>query len=92
MLRPQPKSGQKQFAKTDVCPECKGARLNKEALHFRIHDKNIYQLSTMDISELYYWLMHVERTSGSKQRIIAAEILKEICTRLRCMLDCIIFH
>ena len=47
-----------QFAKTDVCPECKGARLNKEALHFRLHDKNIYELSVMDISELYEWLMH----------------------------------
>ena len=41
-----------QFAKTTVCPECKGARLNKEALHFRIHDKNIYELSCMDINEL----------------------------------------
>ena len=45
-----------QFAKTDVCPDCKGARLNKEALHFRIHDKNIYELATMDISELYDWV------------------------------------
>lgn len=44
-----------QFAKTDVCPECKGARLNKEALHFRLHDKNIYQLASMDINELYDW-------------------------------------
>ena len=76
-----------QFAKTDVCPECKGARLNKEALHFCIHDKNIYQLSTMDISELYDWLMHVEEYLESKQRIIAAEILKEIRTRLKFLLD-----
>ena len=76
-----------QFAKTDVCPECKGARLNKEALHFCIHDKNIYQLSTMDISELYDWLMHVEEHLESKQRIIAAEILKEIRTRLKFLLD-----
>ena len=42
-----------QFARTAVCPECKGARLNQEALHFRIHDKNIYELASMDISELY---------------------------------------
>ena len=41
-----------QFAKTAVCPECHGAKLNKEALSFRIHDKNIYELSTMDINEL----------------------------------------
>ena len=45
-----------QFAKTTVCPECKGARLNKEALHFRIHDKNINELANMDINELYDWL------------------------------------
>ena len=76
-----------QFAKTDVCPECKGARLNKEALHFRIHDKNIYQLATMDISELYAWLQHVEPFLEEKQRLIAAEILKEIRTRLKFLLD-----
>lgn len=76
-----------QFAKTDVCPECKGARLNKEALHFRLHDKNIYELSVMDISELYEWLMHVEEHLDNKQRLIAAEILKEICTRLKFLLD-----
>lgn len=76
-----------QFAKTDVCPECKGARLNKEALHFRLHDKNIYELSVMDISELYEWLMHVEVHLDNKQRLIAAEILKEIRTRLKFLLD-----
>ena len=76
-----------QFAKTDVCPECKGARLNKEALHFRLHDKNIYELSVMYISELYEWLMHVEEHLDNKQRLIAAEILKEIRTRLKFLLD-----
>lgn len=58
-----------QFAKTDVCPDCKGARLNKEALHFRIHDKNIYELATMDISELYDWVCHVEDFLEDKQRL-----------------------
>ena len=76
-----------QFAKTDVCPECKGARLNKEALYFRIHDKNIYQLATMDVSELYEWLLHVEPHLEEKQRRIAEEILKEIRTRLKFLLD-----
>ena len=76
-----------QFAKTDVCPECHGARLNREALSFRIHDKNIYQLAAMDISELYDWLMHVDEFMTSKQRQIAAEILKEIRTRLKFLLD-----
>lgn len=76
-----------QFAKTTVCPECRGARLNKEALHFRIHDKNIYELSCMDISELYDWLMKVDEHLESKQRQIATEILKEIRTRLKFLLD-----
>lgn len=76
-----------QFAKTTVCPECKGARLNKEALHFRIHDKNIYELSCMDINELYDWLMNVEQYLDNKQKQIAVEILKEIRTRLKFLLD-----
>lgn len=76
-----------QFAKTAVCPECGGARLNKEALSFRIWDKNIYQLATMDISELYEWMSHVEEHLAPKERAIAAEILKEIRTRLKFLLD-----
>ena len=76
-----------QFAKTDVCPECKGARLNKEALHFRIHDKNIYELASMDINELYDWLENVEPHLESKQQKIASEILKELRSRLRFLLD-----
>lgn len=76
-----------QFAKTTVCPECKGARLNKEALHFRIHDKNINELANMDINELYAWLMNVDAFLSDKQKKIAAEILKEIRTRLKFLLD-----
>ena len=76
-----------QFAKTDVCPDCKGARLNQEALHFRIHDKNIYELASMDINELYDWLNNVEPHLESKQQKIAAEILKELRSRLRFLLD-----
>ena len=76
-----------QFAKTDVCPECKGMRLNKEALHFRLHDKNIYELASMDINELYEWLQGVEEHLDSKQKVIAQEILKEIRTRLKFLLD-----
>ncbi len=76
-----------QFAKTTVCPECHGAKLNREALSYRIGDKNIFQLSTMDISELYEWACHVEEQLSDKQRLIAAEILKEIRTRLKFLLD-----
>ena len=76
-----------QFAKTDVCPECKGARLNREALHFRIHDKNICELANMDINELYDWLENVEPHLEEKQRKIATEILKELRSRIRFLLD-----
>ena len=76
-----------QFAKVDVCPECQGARLNKEALHFRIYDKNICELANMDISELYDWMEGVESKLESKQQKIATEILKELRSRLRFLLD-----
>lgn len=76
-----------QFAKTDVCPECKGARLNKEALSYKIYDKNIFELSCMDISELYSWLADVDVHLENKQRMIATEILKEIRSRLTFLLD-----
>jgi excinuclease ABC subunit A len=83
-------TGQKwanQFVKVSVCPECEGQRLNKEALHYRLYDKNIAQLAGMDISELYLWLEEVEAHLNEKQRLIAVEILKEIRGRLRFLLD-----
>ncbi len=76
-----------QFSRTAPCPECHGARLNREALSFRIHGKNIYQLSSMDLGELYEWLEDVETHMSERQRAIATEILKEIRTRLRFLLD-----
>lgn len=83
-------SGQKwaeQFLATCVCPECNGQRLKRESLSYRIWEKNIAELSNMDISELRSWfddcLPHLEE----KERKIASEIVKEICTRLDFMLD-----
>lgn len=76
-----------QFAVTKVCPECGGARLNKESLHYKIGGKNIYELSIMDISDLYDWTLSVEGELTDKQRAIATEILKEIRSRLKFMLD-----
>ena len=76
-----------QFSRTAPCPECHGARLNREALSFCIHGKNIYQLSSMDLGELYEWLEDVETHMSERQRAIATEILKEIRTRLRFLLD-----
>lgn len=76
-----------QFIKTGICPDCHGARLNKEALHFRMYDSTIAQLADMDISELKVWLDHVREHLSDKQRMIATEILKEISSRLTFLLD-----
>lgn len=76
-----------QYYKTTKCPECNGQRLRKESLFFRIYDKNISELSAMDISELYNWLDSVEQYLSPKQAIIATEILKELSTRLKFLLD-----
>lgn len=76
-----------QYSKTIVCPECQGARLRKESLFFRIHDKNIAELSAMDLTELNDWLQNVEEHLSDKERVIATEILKEIRTRLQFLLD-----
>lgn len=76
-----------QFVKMTVCPECKGQRLNKEALHYRIAGKNIAELAAMDISELKEWLDGLEDKLDGKQRTIAVEILKEIRSRLNFLLE-----
>lgn len=76
-----------QFNRTIVCPVCHGARLNREALHFRIWDKNIYELSSMDICDLSDWMDEVEKHLSDRQMQIAAEIIKEIRTRLKFLLD-----
>lgn len=76
-----------QFIKMTVCPECKGQRLNQEALHYRIAGKNIAELAAMDISELKEWLDGLEDKLDGKQRTIAVEILKEIRSRLNFLLE-----
>ena len=76
-----------QFITTSICPECNGQRLNKEALHFRIHDKNISELAEMDIEQLYEWIVNSEAHVSEKQRLIAEEIKKEILSRLQFLLD-----
>lgn len=76
-----------QFSKTTICPECQGARLNREALSYRFAGKTINELSDMDISELYEFLSHVEETLDPKKRAIAHEILKELLSRLKFLLD-----
>lgn len=76
-----------QFSVMQVCPECGGARLNREALHYRINGKNIHELSSMDISLLYQWFSELSEHLTEKQRLIADEIVKEIQSRLRFLLD-----
>lgn len=76
-----------QFITTSVCPECKGQRLNREALHFRFNGKNIAELAEMDIRTLHEWIIQSESAVTEKQRLIAEEIRKEILTRLQFLLD-----
>lgn len=76
-----------QFFSRAECPECHGARLNKIALHFYIDGKNIADVSRMDIGELYEWTLHLEERLDSTRRQVAEEILKEIRSRLRFLLD-----
>ncbi|MBQ9144490.1 MAG: excinuclease ABC subunit UvrA [Paludibacteraceae bacterium] len=70
-----------------TCPVCQGQRLNREALSFRIADKNIAELSAMDITDLRSWLMNVPAKLSNKQRAIAEPIIKEITSRLGFMLS-----
>ena len=83
-------AGQKwadQFLAEAPCPECHGQRLNREALSYKIWDKNIAELASMDISELREWIDQAEKHLDNQQRQIAAEILKEIRTRLDFLLE-----
>ena len=76
-----------QFIAERECPECNGQRLNREALSYRIWDKNIAELSAMDITDLKVWIEEVEKHISEKQQLIAKEILKEIRKRINFLLD-----
>lgn len=76
-----------QFVSVTTCDECGGMRLNKEALHYRIGGKNISELSNMDIVRLYEWFGDIDSMFSEKQRSIATEIVKEIRTRLKFLID-----
>ncbi|HBI39687.1 MAG TPA: excinuclease ABC subunit UvrA [Tenacibaculum sp.] len=77
----------KGFMNEVSCSVCDGKRLKKEALHFKINDKNISQLAQMDVTELFSWLKNIESKLSEKQLKIATEILKEIRTRIQFLLD-----
>lgn len=78
-----------QFIKMSVCPECQGQRLNREALHYKIAGKGIAEIASWDISTLYEWVCSLEHNGSlnAKQQQIAVEILKEIRSRLKFLLD-----
>ncbi|MBR3443475.1 MAG: excinuclease ABC subunit UvrA [Bacteroidaceae bacterium] len=75
------------FDRVCECPECHGARLKQESLHYRIGTRNIHDLASMDLIELYDWTQHVEQEISERQSQIAHQILKEIAKRLKFLLD-----
>ena len=75
------------FTVSRICPECNGARLKKESLHFKIDNKNIAELAVLDINALKKWFDGLESRLNEKQRVIATEILKEIRKRIGFLLD-----
>lgn len=76
-----------QFFSRAVCPDCNGARLNNMSLHFYIDGKNIAEVASMDIRDLYEWTLNLEDRLDKTKRVVAEEILKEIRSRLRFLLD-----
>ena len=76
-----------QFISTIECPECKGQRLKKESLSFKIWDKNISKVANMDIDELRDWLDHVDEHLPSMKAKVAHEIVKELRSRVSFLLD-----
>lgn len=77
----------REFTIIKTCPECQGARLRKESLHFKIDDRDISSLAGMDIKKLNSWFDGLESRLNEKQNLIAAGILKEIRKRIRFLLN-----
>jgi excinuclease ABC subunit A len=75
------------YTSNEICPSCRGARLKKDALFFKISNKNIAELSQMGLNQLRQWLETVDKNLNKKQKIIAQELLKEIKIRLDFILD-----
>ncbi|MGA3013971.1 MAG: excinuclease ABC subunit UvrA [Bacteroidales bacterium] len=75
------------FMNRSVCPECNGNRLKKESLHFRIGDKNIADLSNMDLNQLNEWFSAPEKILDDRKMVIAYEIIREIRNRIRFLRD-----
>ena len=76
-----------QFSGVCECPECHGQRLRKDSLHFLLDGKNIAQVSALELGQLYEWLEGLDTRISERQRAIASEIVKEIKTRLKFLID-----
>mgnify|MGYP001132685352 FL=1 len=76
-----------QYFSECVCPECRGQRLNKVSLHYFIDGRSIADVANMDISELYEWTLTLADKIDQSRRVVAEEILKEICPRLKFLLE-----
>ncbi len=76
-----------EYTREKTCPECNGARLKKESLHFKIDQKNIAELSAMDVNVLEEFFVNIESRLTDRQNLIAAEVLKEIRKRIKLLLD-----
>ncbi len=81
------RSWAKDFMNDVVCPECEGTRLKKQALWFKIGDKNISELAKLDITDLQNWFAGVEKLMGERQLAIGREVVKEISTRIGFLMD-----
>ncbi len=77
----------KEYMDKVICPDCEGSRLKKEALYFKIYDKNIAELSQLDITDLTDWFQDIEKHLSEKQLKIAEEVVKEIRARLQFLVD-----
>jgi len=77
----------REFMNTTTCPTCHGNRLNNEALYFKIENKNISELANLGIRDFFNWINEIEEKLNSKQNLIAKEVIKEIRTRIKFLLD-----
>ena len=75
------------FMELTICQTCKGSRLKKESLWFKVDEKNIAELSGLDLVQLIQWFDGIEERLNEKQKIIGKEIIKEIRERLQFLLD-----
>ncbi len=83
-------AGQKwaeQFMRDVTCPECRGQRLNREALSYKIWERNIAEVANLDIKDLDEWICNVHLHMSKKQQTIATEIIKEISSRVHFLLE-----